>query len=256
MTNTVHPTAAEGFAAAAETYARGRPDYPPEALAWLRSALGLQPGKLVIDLGAGTGKFTKHVVATGAQVVAIDPVAPMLDQLRQRVLGVEALVGNAEQIPLPDRSADALVCAQSFHWFARPSAIEEIRRVLKPGGVFGLIWNVRDDSVDWVAQLDRLMEPHEGGAPRYVDGAWRSLFPAKGFGPLLESRFPHEHVGPAEQVIVDRVASTSFIAALPAEERDRFLASVRELIRTTPALVEQGEVRFPYQTAAYHCIRE
>ncbi len=235
---------------------RGRPDYPAEALNWLRTAIGLQSGKTVIDLGAGTGKFTKHLLATGAKVLAVDPVAPMLDQLLQRVPGVEALVGDAEHIPLPDRSADALVCAQSFHWFARASAIEEIRRVLKPGGVFGLIWNVRDESVDWVARLGRLIELYEGDAPRVTDGTWRSLFPAPGFGPLHESRFPHTHVGSPEHVIIDRVASISFIAALPADERERCLARVRELIRTTPALVEQGEVRFPYQTAAYHCIRE
>ncbi len=97
---------------------------------------------------------------------------------------------------------------------------------------------------------------YEGDAPRYVKrhpGA--SSSPRSGFGPLHEARFPHAHVGSAEHVIVDRVASTSFIAALPAEARDRCLARVRELIRTTPALVEQGEVRFPYQTVAYHCIR-
>jgi SAM-dependent methyltransferase len=256
VTSPIHPAAAEGFAVAAETYVRGRPDYPPEALEWLRSTLALQRGKIVIDLGAGTGKFTKLLVATGAHVIALEPVAPMLDQLTQRMPHVEARVGDAEHIPLPDRFADALVCAQSFHWFARPSAIAEIRRVLKPGGVFGLIWNVRDESVDWVARLSRLIEPYEGDAPRVTDGTWRELFPAHGFGSLLESRFPHAHVGQAEHVIVDRVASISFIAALPFDERESLLARVRELIRTTPALTAQGEVRFPYQTAAYHCIRE
>jgi 2-polyprenyl-3-methyl-5-hydroxy-6-metoxy-1,4-benzoquinol methylase len=77
----VHRAAAEGFSSGAETYVRGRPGYPPEALDWLRNELGLGAGKTVVDLGAGTGKFTKVLLATGAKVIAIDPVAPMLDRL-------------------------------------------------------------------------------------------------------------------------------------------------------------------------------
>ena len=86
----VHRTAAEGFSSGAETYVRGRPDYPPQALDWLRDTLGIGAGKRVVDLGAGTGKFTKVLLTTGAHVTAIDPVMPMLDRLRRDVPGARA----------------------------------------------------------------------------------------------------------------------------------------------------------------------
>jgi hypothetical protein len=125
--------------------------------------------------------------------------------------------------------------------------------VLKPGGVLGLIWNVRDESVDWVRKLTDIMMPHEGEAPRYYNGDWRRVFPAPGFGELREREFRHEHVGSPEQVIVDRVASVSFIAALDETMREQVLSRVRALILSSPALIGRDVVSMPYVTRAYHC---
>src|SRR5262249_17005278 len=159
-------------------------------------------GKTVVDLGAGTGKFTQVLLTTGARVIAVDPVMPMLDRLRRDVPAAEAIAGDAEHIPVASGTADALVCAQAFHWFATPGAVAEIRRVLKPGGAFGLIWNQRDESVGWVAEVGKIFDRYQGDAPRMMSGAWRKVFPAPGFGPLHEMRFAHTHVGPPERVIV------------------------------------------------------
>ena len=127
----------------------------------------------VVDLGAGTGKLTRTLVELGHDVVAVEPLEEMLEQLRANVPGVEALTGAAEQIPLPDESADAVVAAQAFHWFDQAVALREIARVLRPGGVLGLIWNARDDTEPWVARLSELTgdnsewnEDHCGGARR------------------------------------------------------------------------------------------
>lgn len=252
----MHPAASEGFAAGAETYARGRPDYPAQALEWLKISLELREGKIAVDLGAGTGKFTRHLLATGAQVIAVDPVAQMLDQLRRSAPEADARPGSAERIPVDSGSVDVVVCSQSFHWFSTRAALDEIHRVLRPGGLLGLIWNVRDESVDWVARLTRLIARYEGDAPRMASGEWRKLFPAPGFGPLREARFPHGHTGAPERVIVDRTLSISFIAALPDAERASVAAQVRDLINSTPALAGQTEVTFPYYTAAFHCERQ
>jgi len=251
----VHPAAAAGFARGAQTYVRGRPDFPPAVRDWLRDDLALREGKIVLEPGAGTGKFTAHLLATGAHVIALDPVAEMLDELRRGLPQVTTLRGSAASIALADSSVDAVVCAQSFHWFATPEALAEMRRVLKPGGTLGLIWNKRDTSVDWVAKITTLIAPYEGDAPRYDHGEWRYLFPAQGFTPLQERSFPHHHTGSPEHVILDRVASISFIAALDTAEREQLLAKVRELIDTTPALAGRNEVTFPYVTLAYHCTR-
>jgi SAM-dependent methyltransferase len=249
----VLPATAEGFARDTGAYVRGRPDFPRAALGWLREDLGLDRGKTAIDLGAGTGKFTRLMVQTHADILAIEPSRPMLDRLTEGLPGINALRGSAQAIPLALASADAVVCAQAFHWFATREALAEIRRVLRPGGYLGLIWNVRDSSVPWVRALTAIMAPHEGDAPRHDHGEWRQVFPAEGFEPLRQRSCPHVHVGPPEQVIVDRVASVSFIAALPEQTRAGVLAQVRALIADTPELAGRASVEFPYVTHAYWC---
>jgi SAM-dependent methyltransferase len=252
----IHHAALDGYTARAEIYVTGRPGYPSEVIEWLRSDLGLGKGSAILDLGSGTGKFLPYLRATGARIVAVEPVPAMLAQLLANNEDVEAKPGTAEQIPFDDASMDAVVCAQSFHWFANSRALRELHRVLKPGGVLGLIWNVRDESVGWVAKLSRIMSPYESDAPRHHSGQWRRLFPAAGFGPLRERHFPNSHVGSPEHVIVDRVLSVSFIAALPAAEQDRIASQVREVIATTPALANKENVAFPYQTAVFSCVKE
>lgn len=252
----VHHAAAKGFAAAATTYGRGRPDYPPQVDLWLAERLGVGPGVRVLDLGAGTGKFTDRLLAMGAETVAVEPVAEMAAALAGRLPAAQVLAGSAEAIPCADASFDVVVCAQAFHWFATPEALAEIRRVLKPRGALGLVWNVRDETVDWVRALTAIFAPYEGDAPRFHSGAWRRVFPAPDFTPLALERWPWAHVGPAEDVVLARALSISFIAALPAEERAKVEARVRRLIETTPALAGGGDVAFPYVTEAYACRAE
>jgi hypothetical protein len=126
---------------------------------------------------------------------------------------------------------------------------------LRPGGSCGLIWNVRDESVDWAAAMTAIMAPYEGNAPRYGSGEWRGVFPAEGFGPLREKHFPNGHTGAPEQVIVDRVLSTSFIAALERPQQRIVAARLRDLIARTPALA-QDEVTVPYETVAFSCEKD
>jgi SAM-dependent methyltransferase len=179
----------------------------------------------------------------------------MLHQLTRQHPGIEAKAGSAEHIPLADTSVDAVVCAQSFHWFATPEAVHEIHRVLKPGGALGLIWNVRDESVEWVAALTRIMESFKGDTPRFEGQKWRAVFPADGFSPLREQRFSNKHAGPTEQVIIDRILSVSFIAALPPEGQELVRSKIRELIATSPELAGKVQVTFPYKTAAFVCTK-
>lgn len=253
--STVHSAAATGFEAGADTYARGRPDYPAELDAWLRDVAHIAPGRTVLDLGAGTGKFTKRLVGLGASVIAVEPVAAMRSRLAADLPQVTTLEGTADCIPVPDASVDSIVCAQAFHWFATSAAVAEMHRVLKPSGVMALVWHVRDQSVPWVAAIDAILAPHEGNTPRYSSGMWRRMFPAPGFGPLAETRFPHGHTGRAEQVIVDRQLSVSFIAALPEAERAKVAADMRALIATTPELAGKPQVTFPYVTSAFATTR-
>ncbi|RVU34968.1 class I SAM-dependent methyltransferase [Hwanghaeella grinnelliae] len=249
----VHRMAEQGYQNAAATYSAGRPDYPDTLDPILRDELGITPGKTVLDLGAGTGKFTARLAATGAAVIAVEPVDAMRNELAAALPMVDLRAGNATAIPADTASIDAVFCAQAFHWFATAEALAEIRRVLKPDGLLGLVWNVRDETVDWVAGLTDLITPYEDDTPRYRHMVWRALFPAADFSELEETVCPYAHEGPAEQVVLDRFMSISFIASQPLAVRNKIEADIRRLIGQTPALSGPAPAAFPYVTRLYTC---
>lgn len=243
----IHKAASEGYAGVADVYARGRPGYPDEALSWLRDVVGLSAGRTVIEIGAGTGKFLPMLLRSGAEVIALEPIDGMRTAIESR-FDVRTLAGSAENIGLPDESIDAVVCAQSFHWFATANSVAEMRRILKPGGVLGLIWNGRDTSIPWVAAMNRIVDRYEGDTPRYQSGLWRDVFPADGFDFADERHARLLHTGSPEQVIIERALSTSFIAALPVNQRADVERELRDLIAETPELGGKFEVALPYDT--------
>src|SRR5262245_61990756 len=128
------------FGPAADRYDQARPSYPPAALTW---ALGTEVRR-VVDLGAGTGILTRVLVDLGHEVVPVEPDAGMRRRLADVTPGTQAVDGTAERIPLPDASVDAVVAGQAYHWFDTERAHPEIARVLRPGGVFAPLWNIRD----------------------------------------------------------------------------------------------------------------
>ena len=225
---TVHP-AAQAFDRAADAYERARPGYPDEAVAWLAERLALGPGRTVVDLAAGTGKLTRALARTRAWVIAVDPAERMLERLRTALPDIEAHAGTAERMPLGDASADAVTVAQAFHWFDPGPAFAETHRVLRPGGRLALIWNRRDLTAPAHAALDAIFARYQGDTPRHRHSAWRPvaertpLFTAAG-----ELELPNEQRLDAAG-LVERAASTSFIAALPESRRAEALAEVEAL---------------------------
>lgn len=246
----IHATS-KGYETGAKDYVVGRPSYPPEAVAWLRDVVGVGRGRKTLEVGAGTGKFIPVLQQCGGDLIALEPIAGMRKQLVRDFPDVKVLSGSAESIPLPDNSVDAVVWAQAFHWFATAAAVQEMRRVLAPGGVLGLIWNGRDESVPWVAELSAITDPWEGDTPRYLTGAWRRAFPAPGFEFIGERHAHNAHVGSPEQVIVKRTLSVSFIAALPPEQRKEVEEQARALIARRPELAGHDEIAFPYETSMF-----
>ncbi|WP_338569219.1 class I SAM-dependent methyltransferase [Pseudomonas canadensis] len=251
----VHTSAQQGFSTQAVTYAQGRPDYPRQLTGWLADTLHIDAQSNVIDLGAGTGKFTRLLSTLAPTLIAVEPVAAMGAQLTKLLPDVRLVNGTAESIPLPAASADAVVCAQAFHWFSTEAALAEIHRVLKPGGRLGLVWNVRDESVDWVAAITDIITPYEGDTPRFHTGRWREAFTGEYFSEPEMTCFPYNHVGSPQEVIIDRFLSVSFIAALPEASKAVVTAQLQALIDTHPSLKGRDTVAFPYQTQAYVCHR-
>jgi SAM-dependent methyltransferase len=224
----IHPAARVGFAREAEAYERGRPEYPPAAVAWLAAQLRLGPGRTVLDVGAGTGKLTRALARSGARVIAVEPVAQMREVLVGELADVQALEGSAEALPLGDQAVDAVAAGQAYHWFDPVLAPAELARVLRPGGRLGLIWNRRDLGQELQREISQLTEPHRGATPSHADGAWRRGLDASGrFELVAQTEVPFEQELDSDGV-VDRVGSISFIAALAQKRRSQLLARVRE----------------------------
>jgi SAM-dependent methyltransferase len=225
---------ARAFGGAAEIYDRVRPGYPPAAIDWVVRALGLGPGRSVLDLAAGTGKLTVPLIATGARVVAVEPSDGMLAVLRRVVPEAEALAGTAERIPLADASVDSVFVAQAFHWFDHDVALPEIHRVLRPGGGLGLVWNRRVLEHPAHAALERAIKPWGSDTPRHRDRPWVDAIERTPlFEPLAEEELPNDQELPPGG-LVERASSISYIAALPAETRRDALAELERFEASAP----------------------
>jgi SAM-dependent methyltransferase len=240
---------ATSFGSEADTYEAARPDYPFEAVAWMLETLA--PGaRRIADVGAGTGKLTRVLVeAPDAQVVAIDPDPAMLAKLRETVPGVPTFVGTAEALPLPDASLDALVLGQAWHWVDPAAGSAEVGRVVRPGGTLGLIWNSRDNRVDWVRRLTEIM--HASAAEELLDGVGPTV--ADPFGALATERW--EWVRPMTRAQLHRMAdSRSHLITASAEARAAIHADMDALFDGL-GVDDEATIDLPYVTRAFRVTR-
>lgn len=241
----VYETAIEGFSRSASAYERGRPGYPKAAVDWICERLDIRPGHTVVDLGAGTGKFARLMVAAGARVYAVEPSTGMRDELKKAVPEATVLDTTAQAIPLPDRSVDAVTAAQSFHWFATERVLTELHRLLRSEGGLALIWNRRDIDDPMQLALEEIVARYRGGTPGHENDRWMDAMRATSrFSPVGERQFNYEQ-SLDRGGLLDRVLSISFIAALDQSERN---AVIREVQSKAGAA---SEFRLPYRTEVF-----
>jgi SAM-dependent methyltransferase len=235
---------AASFGGVADVYERARPDYPVDAVRWLAG----KPPRRVLDLAAGTGKLTRALVAAGHDVVAVEPSEPMLERLRAVVPAAEAWNGTAESIPIAEASVDVVTVAQAFHWFDAAAALDEIARVLRPGGTVALVWNTRDEREPWVRRLSELI-----GSERLDEADLGAVFTERvPFGALERRLFRHEQ-RLSRAALLDLVSSRSYCATRSPQEREDVLDGVGALF---DGVAVSGEVVLPYVTEAYRARRE
>jgi SAM-dependent methyltransferase len=239
-----HPDS-RSFELVAELYEQARPDYPQEAVDWAASKLGLGRGSTIVDLGAGTGKLTRALLATGARVIAVEPGDAMRAELERALPDVEALRGAAEHIPLDDATVDCIAVGQAFHWFRHDEALPELHRVLRPGAGLALLWNSRDRDQPIHREIGELIEqfvPRGRPGPEHWAGALRQ---SELFSTPEEAHFPWVQRIDADGLVA-RIGSVSFVAAASREAR----AELDERLREVAARLG-GVVDFPYVTDVY-----
>lgn len=233
------------FGQAAESYDRARPTYPSDAVDLLLT----DHPRHVVDVGAGTGKLTAALAAPGREVTAVDPDEAMLARLSERLPDVRTLVGTGESIPLPDAMADLVTFGQAWHWVDVPAASAEVGRLLRPGGVLGLLWNIRDTSEAWVAELGEVMG--SSNAERLIEGD-DGVRLAGPFGPLAEEVVGWSMTFDAESLVA-LAASRSYVITAEGVDRERILAGVRNLAGRVAAA--DGTITMPYRTHVFHAVR-
>jgi SAM-dependent methyltransferase len=211
------------FETVAAEYERHRPEYPGEALRWAADRLGLAAGARVLDVGAGTGKLTRGLVALGLEVVAVEPGGPMLAQLREAVPEAEAHEAPAEAIPLPDSSVEAAFAGQAFHWFDPARALPELHRVVSSGGGLALLWNWWDERDPLQAELGVLIG-YVGHQPYRDD----ELPGEPWFHELGRTVVETAQESSPGELVGHLSTASAFLTAEP-EAREEALDSVREL---------------------------
>lgn len=231
------------FADVAEAYERARPGYPLGAVQWMVGDVPVD----VVDLGAGTGKLTRALVALGHRVVAVEPLDEMRAQLEAAVPGARAIAGKAESMPLPDASADVVTSAQAFHWFDHDDALPEIGRVLRPGGRLALVWNSRDDRDPWMARLSAII-----GNESIQESDVVPILEESGLFRWIETaRYSFEQVLDRDGLL-DLVLSRSYLAKLPPEDREPVLDAVGALYDESAV---DGGVRLAYVTECFRATK-
>lgn len=241
---------ADAFGRAAREYELGRPEWPGELIDRVVGELGLESGAVVVDLGAGTGKLTRALVPRFARVLAVEPDAAMRAVLEEVFPGAETVVGNAEAIPLEADSVDAVFSAEAFHWFSTRATLDEISRVLRPGGGLAIFWNIPGEEIE--PPLSDEAEAFIGeafrrggspGLPRVLSGEWREPFADSAFEELRKESVRRD-IASDRETFVANMLSVSSIAVQPDADRAAFAERLREL-------VPDGIYRRPFETVAY-----
>ncbi|MFD5214731.1 class I SAM-dependent methyltransferase [Microbacterium sp. NPDC058345] len=236
-------TLAKSFQNIGADYDRYRPGFPDAAA----DAIIPVPVDTALDLGAGTGKFTERLIRRASRVIGVEPSAQMLAVLRDKLPGVDARIGSAESIPVADASVDVVTVAQAFHWFDREPACAEIRRVLVPGGVLGLLWNHSDAGCAWDRACTRVAHPGLG------DGLTASADVVELLPGFAEPRFvqiPWRERIRRGDYLARWLTVSSFLAA-SAVDRARMVGKIEDILDADPETAGREEFELPQVTDVY-----
>lgn len=238
---------ARSFGSVAEDYEATRPGWPVEPFAIAFEQFDVPDRPDVVDIAAGTGKLTRTLARLAGTLVAVEPDAALRGVLQRELPDVVVLDGTAEELPLETGSADAACAGQAFHWFDADRALDEIARVLRPGGIVIATWNSPPDDGTW---YDAVIEFLGSANPDHLPATtqdWPAVFGRHArFGELLEIAARHEQ--PIDRASFERLLGThSALNTLPPGRRDELIAQALEVAAAEGAFDAEGHGEIPWR---------
>lgn len=244
---------AGSFTSGADRYAALRPGYPPPAVAWLvaegcrAGAQHPSPALDIVDVGAGTGKLTEVLLRLGHRVTAVEPSQDMLAQLRSAYPHLPTRLATGEGTGLAERSQDVVTYGQSWHWADPVAATREADRILRPGGVLGLIWNFMDHTDPRIAAVEAAMHSLDGGVSPTDDSARAVAAPF-----LVSERREFTSRQPmTTRSLADLVTTRSYYLARPQREQAELRRRVDAAVAAAFGSVGEEVIEVRHVTMAH-----
>ncbi|KAL4233438.1 hypothetical protein ACF0H5_008119 [Mactra antiquata] len=237
MASNVHQTAKDGFKQG-DHYDKSRPSYTDDLVSLVQKNIhyGKSEGIScdILELGAGTGKFTSKILPLlpqGTRYLATEPSEDFLSVLKDKFNNIDTKVCTATDIPLKDNSVQNVICAQCFHWFANMESLTEIHRVLAPRGRLLLVWNDKDVNIEWLSRMEDILTLYYGDTPRKNSGNWKNVFDGNDMFRCVEHTVqPGIHLKGNKDFVLNHYTSISVIAKLQGEERQGALSKFRDVL--------------------------
>jgi len=260
----VHDIAASGFGYSnVSRYEAARPGYRDVAVNHVHNIIG--QADTVVELGAGTGKFTKSVVPvlSATNYIATEPSAAFRESLKESGIshdGFQVKEGTGDSIPVAEGTCDAIVVAQAWHWMANEDSLKEIKRALKAQGKLVMIWNAIDLNIAWQSDLEDILTKRydDDSTPRYITGEWENVFSGEyaksNFSQITKWSTADNYKRPSTaQDIVNRILSVSVVARRSESEQKQCEEEILALLASHEQTRGSTEFQLEYRTDVAHC---
>jgi SAM-dependent methyltransferase len=242
----------ERFSNRVDDYVKYRPEYPVAVLIYLQDRFGLNTGKIIADIGSGTGISAALFLNAGYTVIAVEPNKEMRErsvELLHHFPGFTAIDATAENTGLGDSHVDAVIAGQAFHWFDAEKSKNEFRRILKEDGIVALIWNERKTVSPFELEYDELIVRH---GKDYVKVDHRNIHKQDidrfYYPQTCELKIFDNHQDFSFDGLKGRLLSSSYV---PAKNEAGYTEMIRDLELLFEKYNEHGHIRINYDTRLF-----
>jgi SAM-dependent methyltransferase len=249
--NTINPPS-ERFSNRVENYVKYRPGYPEETVEILTRCCHLGRNSLIADIGSGTGIFSSLLLKDGFRVFGVEPNDEMRSAAEFRFSGnplFHSIPGSAENTGLDSGSIDLVTAAQSFHWFDLDKCRQEFKRILKPKGFVGLVWNQRKTDSLFQKAYEELLDKH---ASEYKSVSHRKIDETVIGGFFGKSKYSLSRFNNFQcfdfEGLKGRMLSSSYTPTSEHHEYKRLVAGLKSIFKAHSL---NSQVTFEYETRLF-----